>query len=701
MLLDDFKNAVDSYSATISLNNPEQVCEVLEIDTANGYGRSQVTDKLYQNIREAIHLNSEDKANKISRRNFLKLQSELIYRYVLYDENPVEYLKVLRIIQDSCRQNGDYFSPLSNTLDWKKAVINAKNYNSFSPSTFSTKLESLRNDYPKDFDIATSVKRLVEKGCKVEIKDSDFHIISGLEGIVEEINQKVKTFGGIALAQSLFNHLNNHKKYSTRFERYFITREASGISFDQRPQIPYGFLLNLSLKHINEKPTIKNRQRQLDEIVDLAIIISNSFGVQQYNIWEFHFQSGETLIQFYTDIVLWDTMFTIPQCRPLSALDICDNLFSFITDSDFQNALGFTRSEFISVSTEINKLVTNVHAPTIVYHSSIYKSLKQIVDTSKIQTILDLLSHQSDVNKKYNLPSDYTSIDFWKNPLMKLGATKFLLMNKSWCAPNYFEAISSHLRTYFKSLKKDLDNELGKQLEIYLQHKLTTKGITFATGDYDVDGLHGECDFLIESEKAIILIEFKKKVLTGKAKSGVDTDILIDLSKSILDAQIQAGRTEIILREKGNITLTAKDGNTQIVNLNDRHIERVALTQLEFGGFHDRSVFQHLLIALLTHSFGTHSTDTRSIEKFEKLKDKQAKWVEQYNKLCAIDTDYPKHPFFNCWFMSLPQLLEVINLSSDSNSFYEILRKTKHISLNTLDWYREFDIATHLQNGTK
>lgn len=66
-----------------------------------------------------------------------------------------------------------------------------------------------------------------------------------------------------------------------------------------------------------------------------------------------------------------------------------------------------------------------------------------------------------------------------------------------------------------------------------------------------------------------------------------------------------------------------------------------------------------------------------------------------------IDTDYPKHPFFDCWFMSLPQLLEVINLSSDNNSFYEILRKTKHVSLNTLDWYREFDIATHLEHGTK
>jgi hypothetical protein len=123
-------------------------------------------------------------------------------------------------------------------------------------------------------------------------------------------------------------------------------------------------------------------------------------------------------------------------------------------------------------------------------------------------------------------------------------------MNRSWCAPNYFEALSSPLRQKFKSQKKDLDNELGRQLELYLQKKFTGQSISFVTGNYEVDGIHGECDFLIETQKAIVLIEFKKKVLTRKSKSGNDIHILLDLSDSILSAQLQAGRTEIIFREK-------------------------------------------------------------------------------------------------------------------------------------------------------
>jgi len=38
---------------------------------------------------------------------------------------------------------------------------------------------------------------------------------------------------------------------------------------------------------------------------------------------------------------------------------------------------------------------------------------------------------------------------------------------------------------------------------------------------------------------------------------------------------------------------------------------------------------------------------------------------------------------------------------TDNNSLYETFRKTKYVLLNTLDWYREFDIATHLELGKK
>lgn len=277
--------------------------------------------------------------------------------------------------------------------------------------------------------------------------------------------------------------------------------------------------------------------------------------------------------------------------------------------------------------------------------------------------------------------------------MINLGGTKFLLFNKSWSAPNYFEALATPLRQEFKLKEKDLDRILGLEVEKFLQRKLSTKDITFASGDYRFNGVKGECDLLIETQKAIILIEVKKKPLTRKSKSGRDIEILIDLSDSILYSQIQAGRTEIILRETGSITLE-KNGNKNIISLNGRNVERVTLTQFDFGGFQDKSIIIQFFNALLTHSYHTHSPETRIIDKFAALNRKQETWSEQYNKLCKLDKAFEHFPFFNCWFMNLPQMLEIINLATDNDSFYDTLTKTKSVTFNTLDWYYEFDIIT-------
>ncbi|MEK0336544.1 MAG: hypothetical protein QQN41_03815 [Nitrosopumilus sp.] len=693
MLLDDFKKTVDLYSANIPSDNLLQACQQLGIDTTRGYSGHQVTQELYKNIKEALAFDSKATTNRISRTQLLKLQSELVYRHVLCNEDPVEYLITLKVLKDSCRHGVNYFPPFSKTNKWKKAIINCKNYNKFSPSTHSIIFGSIRDDYPKDFDIASSVKQLMEKGCKIEIKNSDIQITSGLEGVVNELDAKVKEIGGITLAKSLFNHLKQKGKYSTRFERYFITRVASGISFDQRPQIPFGYLLNLALKYPVENLKLKNPQKLLDEIIELSITITNgAYGVQHYNYWEYYFQSGETIIQFCTEISLWDSMFSLPQCRPSTALEITDNLFSFIKETVFQNFIGFSRKQLITVSKEIQSISSNLNEPTIIYHSVICKKIK-LIDKDVIQKILNFLSHSNTVNEGYLLPSDYSSIDFFRKPLIKLGNTKFLLMDNSWSSPNYFEAVVSNLRNSIP----DLDSKIGIQLEVFLQDKLTEKGITFSSGEYRIDGINGECDLLIESDKAVILIEFKKKVLTRKSKSGIDINILLDLSDSILSAQLQAGRTEIFLREKGSIKLRTRDGKAIVVNLNDRQIERVALTQLEFGGFQDRTIINQFLKSLITHSFRTYSKDQKIINKFEKLAEMQKVWVKQYNKLYHLDEGFSQFPYFNCWFLSLPQLLEVISISIDNNSFYETFRKTKHVSMNTLDWYREFDIATKMR----
>ncbi len=692
MTLNDFKSIVDDSSATISNSSLEQVYSELNIDATNGHNGKEVSDKLYENIREIFQTNDKDVKNTISQAKFLKLESILVHRCVLYDEDPIEYLKIIKVIRDACRKDIHTFPPFSEKMRWKEAVENCKNFNKFSPSVHSLSLKNLREDYPKYFDAATSLKVLVEKGCVIEVTDLGVEIKGGLEPIVDELDEMVKKIGGITLAKKIFHSLRDSKKYSERFHRYFLIRESSGLASDKKPQIPFGLLLNLCVKHPYEGNINNNK---IVDIVNLATIISNGvYEAQHYSMWEFHFQTGDTIIEFFTEIALWDSLFSIPQCKPSSAIEICEELFSFIPEKDFQAVLGFTLQEFITVIKELDSLPEDVHTPKFIFPNKLKASYK-IIGKDKVCRILDSISHNQRANRDYLLPSDYSLIDFGQNPLINLKGTKFLLFNRSWSAPNYFEALATPLRQESALIKK-LDDKLGLQIEEFLQRKFSSKGISFSSGDYKFNGVDGECDFLIETNKAIILIEVKKKVLTRKSKSGSDIEIFIDLSDSILYSQIQAGRTEIILRETGSIILE-KNGNKNTISLNGRNVERVTLTQLDFGGFQDKSIIIQFFNALLTHSYHTHSSEKRIIDKFAALNRKQEIWREQYDKLCKLDKAFEHFPFFNCWFMNLPQILEIINLATDNDSFYDTLTKTKSVTFNTLDWYHEFDIMTRSQ----
>ena len=142
-----------------------------------------------------------------------------------------------------------------------------------------------------------------------------------------------------------------------------------------------------------------------------------------------------------------------------------------------------------------------------------------------------------------------------------------------------------------------------------------------------------------------------------------------------------------------------KTDSSKKVYWNNRAIERISLTQLDFGGFHDKTIINQFFNALLTHSYGTYSEEKNILKKFEELKEKQKIWSEQYTKLNDLDKAFNHFPYFDSSFMNLGQLLETINLSTDNDSFYEKLKTNKFISFGTLDFYREFEMKLNMENN--
>lgn len=102
--------------------------------------------------------------------------------------------------------------------------------------------------------------------------------------------------------------------------------------------------------------------------------------------------------------------------------------------------------------------------------------------------------------------------------------------------------------------QKDIDKEVGKLIEYYINEKLDEKGITHCCGDY-IPPAEGEADLVVEATKGIMLFEMKKKSLTRKAKSGDTFKIMADLLESLIDSQAQCFRTSHILIKDGHVHL--------------------------------------------------------------------------------------------------------------------------------------------------
>ena len=696
-MTEKIKHIIDDSSSTLDdvKDNYKLLAKRLGIDITYHYSPQLIQDEIIKRFKDNIDRTTDTTNTNISINQLKNIAQNLVYRYLLFNEPILDYLNLLQTlfgIKDAKIQKIPSFEE---TDTWKRIIANVKDYKLVSNYSFDINPENIREEYPQEYDRVIQLKKLISEGCKVSIENEDIEI-QDIEIAINKLDSIVKDIGGITLARSIFHFLTQNN-YSTFFERYHFTRQGNGLGMNKRPQIPIGYLLNLCVKYPTEIQKTKNIDKELKRIQDLSIaIVTSYYNVEYYNQWVNFFQTGETIIKFCTEIALWDSIYSLIQIRPKLSLQIIEELYQEINEATFSKEIGVTKNEYFAILREIFELAKDKNGVVTIYLSAIKKKLKDI-DEKLIKRVLDINSHNAQANIEYLLPSDITKVDFQFKSLIKLSETKYVLMDKSWCAPSLFESLA----TVFRAANvKNFDSNIGYALEKLIYKWLNDHNITYSHGAYTVDSIDGECDLLIEAKDAIILIEFKKKVLTRKAKSGIDIDLLVDLSDSILSSQIQAGRTEINLREKGEIILTdQKTKLTKTVYLNNKTIERISLTQLDFGGFHDRMIINQFFKSLLTHSYGTYSYEKKILKKFEELKDKQSTWREQYTKLNNLDKAFNHFPYFNCSFMNLGQLLETINLSMDNDSFYEKLKSNKFVTFGTLDFYREFEMKLNMDKN--
>ncbi|MGH9917022.1 MAG: hypothetical protein ACRD63_17245, partial [Pyrinomonadaceae bacterium] len=195
---------------------------------------------------------------------------------------------------------------------------------------------------------------------------------------------------------------------------------------------------------------------------------------------------------------------------------------------------------------------------------------------------------------------------------------------------------------------------------------------------------------VVETASKIIFFEVKKKPLTRAARSGDDINILGDMAKGLLSSQLQALGHEALLRKHSKLTLL-RDGVETELALDGREIFRVSVVFLDFGSIQDRQTFQQFMKISCFAKFD--AVDPARQSELDKLQKGFIELKEIGTRLGELTKTFP---FENSYFLSIPQLLLLLEESTGADSLVDELLRTRRMMTPLRDFYGEYVFAVDL-----
>ena len=701
-----FRDLVDTTDSSISFNdNDIKKLEFLykhyRISSTTSLSRSRIINHLRNQIKRYL-IPGKSKAIYLWR-----LRDQVIIRYILDDQPLQPYLSILNMVLEVIEMH-DHL-PLESEEEWRLAIRNVKDYYAICGEGNGLDIEYLKKLFLRQFSVASSAKVLRNYGYELEVIDGKICIEeSEQDKIARAIECDIKLISGLEIARRLFSGIKE-LYYDPEQERYHLVRRLQAFNNkNTQPEIPIGYLLNLCVKHLEKSPILSpNPQENWERMVELARSFTSVLDVQPYNSFQLDFKTLDNLSEFLQEIAVYDSIFCLNQLRPSDVPRILRGLFSLINVDDInkiQVQLGWIPEQAILVAEAILNIDVDKLSPIIFTKEQVKDQLPDL-DTTVIENILDIYCHSHNpANSEYKIPTDFRDkkYNFFLKPLLKLDRGEYVLMHRSWCSPAFYEALVDTLKKI--NIPHDIHHKMGDYLERFVKEQLQTLKIKYNYGYYPVDSgkyqtskKQGECDIIIESDDTIIFIEIKKKSLRNNAKGGCDATIFADLAGSLLDSQIQLGWHEIIIRSEGYLELTPnkEPNNKYRLELNGRSIERVTLTLLDFGGFQDRNLlYQFLQLMLSTSSIDApDSANAKEVIDKSKINKTLPIFLQQHEDLKSLNPRQEQFPFYDCWFLSLPQFLILIDDLSEKKSIKKLLDQTKYSSTASLNFYFEYATA--------
>jgi len=676
-------HAVHTKLAAVS---SEQQVQALRL-TTNGRGSSQWAQAVSTQIEQLV---APDAHNV--RAHVIALRTQLIYSHLL-DDAPLEpVLGVLEAMVSIAMP--EVRVRVGAPIAWPalvEAAYVAEHLNNYHPE--------LSDRHLREFTVGAAGRRLRERGFAVEQKGDRLGFSDeDHDRVIAQLEAKIKALGGLAVARHLFQTMA--PVFDPVQGRYHVRRQ--GGSFGRSPpRAPIGYLFALAAKHLQRSARTQDVQGEWDAIMALAIDFAAIHDVQDYVPPIFSDPTPNELLDQLARRALYDSLFLFPQLRATDTCRILRNLLWTIPP-DRVFGSGWTLPQALVVIEHLYRCAGTTRGPLLWDARKLAAQVPGVPAAIALRVLLEVFAHPPEgANVKFSRPTDRTlrGIDphaspgnnLYFRPLLRLDAKRVLMLDSAMAGPAFIEAVLSGLRADIGG-NAFQQNFVGPGLEHLLQQELAAHGITLTSGDYDVGGIHGECDGVIDAPGHLVFFENKAKALTRDAGAGSDVAVTLSLAGSVIAAHEQALGHEVELRTHQGLTLV-RPGATHELVWQDQQVDRVALALFDYGAFQDRTAVAKLLRHIVAGRYqasdpAQQAVSAKEFAKLNKSLDDLRSHLERW-KVIAKDED----PFFDTWFLSVPQLLVVLDGVRSAREFLDRLDMMRRLTYQTYNFYFEFKLA--------
>lgn len=650
--------------------------------TASATGTSKYTEALLGQIRACF----TPKEGDIARADIRNIINDLGLRYFCEQTSFDPYLGVAEALSQALRERAVSTGKTSN---WERAIELAAMYSS---GMAHMPPEQVWRSNVRVNSLSVAINALRKLGYSIGLPATGGVDVPEFETkrLAADIERQAASLGH-TLAQSAAECIKN--EYSAFSGRFKVGRQGQTVQLDAKPDRPFSYLYQLGLRYFKLPPSAPIPAATFT-LVDL-VTWSTALLDLSVGTFELMFARNEGVIRIMQKSLIYDSVFLLTQAKPAHAREYLEWMMSRDQLTNLKDKQGRTSSQILAAAKML--LWVGQRADASVYIPPYPQDFIRIpvIDVARVANLdpnpaADLLrevfAHQTGANQALTFPPDDKAIDAAFRPLLMHNGM-FFMQPAPMAARATVNAALQWCRENSQKKGNFDDKVLGPLFEIFVREKLVQHGVNVLHGDYKEGRSEGECDAVVETEKAVIFFELKSKMLRRQSRAGDDVAALADLAQAVVRPQAQALERHAFLREHGAMTLVQEDASTNTITLGQREVLKLSITRGDLGSLHDRAFLPRFLKTGCVSEFATLDP-TRQAE-FDSLHEWFLKLKSAATR--AGESIFDAHPFSTSWSLSVFHLLLLLEHTYDNESFSKELQRTRRVMTPLMDFYAEYE----------